>query len=275
MTDRAASTGSATASARVVVVTGAGGGIGRHLVSGLLGQGRTVVGLDLPAALPALPTLPAGGAADPDGATWLPCDVTDDAAVRQVFTRIEHEQGSVDLLVLAAGISAIGAFTDHDLAAHRRVMEVTHFGAVSCLQAALPVLRRTGGRVVLLGSVAGFAPVLGRPAYVAAKHAVTGLFTALRPELAREGVRVTIAHPTFVAGGMTEVAPRAATGPARAVTGAELSSEEVAAAVLAGIAAERDLVLVGRTARLAWQASRHLPRLYARMMTRRLEGRGP
>ena len=48
-------------------------------------------------------------------------------------------------------------------------------------QAALPGLRKARGRVVLIGSVTGFAPVLGRPPYVAAKHAVTGLFTAIRP----------------------------------------------------------------------------------------------
>ena len=62
-------------------------------------------------------------------------------------------------------------------------MDVNLHGAVRTVRPALPHLRATGGRIVVMSSVAGFAPVLGRPAYVAAKHAVTGLFASLAIEL--------------------------------------------------------------------------------------------
>src|SRR5690606_35120519 len=159
---------------------------------------------------------------------------------------------------------AIGAFEDHDLEVHRRVMDVTHFGAVSVTLAALPALRAASGRVVVVGSVAGFAPVLGRPPYVAAKHAVTGLFTALRPELEPDGVGVTLVHPTFVSGGMAEASDRAE-GRERATTGEELTPADVADAVVVAIARGRDHVLVGRTARRAWIVNRLAPTLYERL----------
>jgi NAD(P)-dependent dehydrogenase (short-subunit alcohol dehydrogenase family) len=246
----------------VAVVTGAGGQIGRAVLDRLTAGGAAAVGLDLPAACPA------------GDDRFLPCDLTDEEQVRAVLDEVGRRHGRVDLLVHSAGLSAIGRFEDHDLATHRRVMEVTHLAVVSVTLAALPLLRQAGGRVVLIGSVTGFAPVLGRPPYVAAKHAVTGLFEAIRPELAEQGVGVTVCHPTFVTGGMTEDVGREQ-GHRRATTGEEVTPDDVAAALLDGVAHGRDLVLVGRTARLAWVVSRHLPRTYVRMMTRRLRATSP
>ena len=242
----------------VAIVTGAGGQIGRALMADLEERGATPVGIDLERACP-----------ESDD-RYLACDITDEAAVASVFEEVDRRHpGGMDLLVHSAAVSAIGRFEDHDLATHRRVMEVTHLGAVAVTQAALPALRRARGRIVLIGSVTGFAPVLGRPPYVAAKHAATGLFTTLRPELAPDGVSVTICHPTFVTGGMAEASDRAP-GRERATSGEELTPQDVSTALLDGVAAGHDLVLVGRTAKQAWVISRHLPRVYAWVMRRRL-----
>lgn len=245
---------------RVAVVTGARGRIGRLICAGLRAQGYAVVGLDRSA------TVLDG---NEESGRLIVCDLADDVQVSEAFATVEREYGRLDLLVLSAGLSAIGAFTDHDVRVHRDVMDATHFGAVACLSHAYPLLRASRGRVVLIGSVTGFAPVLGRPAYVAAKHAVTGMVEALRPELAEDGIAVTVIHPTFVAGGMSEAAPRRA-GAQRATTGEEISSADVADATLRGIERGAERVFVGRTARLAWVASRHTPRLYRRLMVRRM-----
>jgi short-subunit dehydrogenase len=245
----------------VAVTTGAGGQIGRRLMADLERRGAVVAGLDLPGACP-------------EGDTrYLPCDITDEAQVQHAFTALRDRYGRLDLLVHCAGLSAIGGFGDHDLSTHRRVMEVTHLGAVACTLAALPDLRRSHGRIVLIGSVAGFAPVLGRPPYVAAKHAVTGLFTALRAELRADGVGVTIVHPTFVTGGMAEV-PQHGARAQRMTTGEELTPQDVSTAVINGVLHGRNLVLVGRTARIAWYANRFAPRSYTALMERRLKS-GP
>lgn len=246
---------------KVAVITGAAGGIGRAMHRRFAQQGYTVVGLDLPHACPP---------ADPG---FLGCDITDEAQVRTAFEKVLAVYGRVDVLANNAGISAIGALMDHDVATYRRVMEVNYIGALLCARAALPALAATRGRIVVTSSVAGFAPVLGRPAYVGAKHAVTGLFTALRHELAPQGISVTMVHPTFVLGGMSEV-DRAA-GVQRATTGPEITSDEVARLIVRAVLDGRDLVLPGRTAKLAWWVNRLSPRAYAWAMTRQLHRNPP
>lgn len=235
----------------VVLVTGASGSIGTALRQRFADEGAGVVGLDV--------------VADP-GAGVLACDITDEQQVRAAVAQVVGEHGLLDVLVNNAGISAIGTIDDHDLATHRQVMEVDHLGALACTLAALPHLRASHGSVVTIGSVAGFAPVVGRPAYVAAKHAVTGLMEALRPELAADHVHVGLVHPTFVTTRL------ATTGGSRerSTTGAQVTPEDVADAVVEVVRHRRDRALVGRTAQLAWQTSRLAPRTYARLMTRRL-----
>lgn len=257
----------------VVLLTGASGSIGTALRTRLGAAGARVVGLDLHPA---------------DGV--LACDITDEAQVRAAVATLLTEHGRLDVLVNNAGISAVGTIDDHDLATHRRVLEVNHLGALACTLAALPALRASRGHVVTLGSVAGFAPVVGRPAYVAAKHAVTGLMEALRPELAADGVAVTMVHPTFVTSpllvapsatatsgaGTTDTAGTSAAGrtTTRTTTGAQVTPDQVAEAVLDAIRHRRERVLVGRTAYLAWHAHRLAPRTYTRLMTRRFRSEG-
>lgn len=237
----------------VVLITGAAGQIGARLVERFTEAGYAVVGLDLT-----------------EGDGILGCDITDPQAVRAAVDQVLAEHRRLDVLVHNAGISAIGRFEDHDVDTHARVLAVNHLGPVALTQAALPALRATRGRVVVIGSVAGFAPVLGRPAYVGAKHAVTGLFEALRPELARDGVGVTLVHPTFVTSGMSEAADRAE-GQERATTGPRVTPDDVAREVVEAVRRGRDRVLVGRTARMSWHVHRLAPRLYVKLMTRRLE----
>ena len=241
----------------VAVVTGAAGNIGARLMTRFEEAGHTVVGIDLPSACPV------------DDERFVGCDITAEDEVGAAFADILARTGRIDVLVNNAGISAIGRFEDHDLATYERVMAVNHLGSVACTQAALPALRASRGRVVAISSVTGFAPVLGRPAYVAAKHAVTGLFEALRPELAPDGVSVTVVHPTFVTGGMGEAAARAE-GTNRSTTGEEVTADDVARAVVEAVRTGRDRVLVGRTAWLSWHLHRLAPGLYVRMMSRRL-----
>jgi NAD(P)-dependent dehydrogenase (short-subunit alcohol dehydrogenase family) len=216
--------------------------------------GYQVVGIDLASAVP------------DEG--YLACDITDQAQVAAAFGQVTARYGRIDLLVNNAGISAIGGFADHDIAVWRQVMEVNFFGAVLCTRAALPGLRAAGGRVVVISSVAGFAPVLGRPAYVGAKHAVTGTFEAIRSELAGDGIALTLDYPTFVTGGMSESARPA--GVRRSTTGPQISPADVAAAIAAGVGAGRDRVLIGAIAHQSWWVNRLAPGVYRRLMVRRL-----
>lgn len=257
----------------VVVVTGAAGAIGTALVRRFAAVGCRVVGIDLAEHAPA--------AIVDVVALWCRGDVTEATDMQDAVDAAVEALGRIDVVVANAGITALGSFDETSDESFARVMDVNLHGAVRTLRAALPHLRASRGRVAVMSSVAGFAPVLGRPAYVASKHAVTGLFESLRPELAPDGVGVTVVHPTFLATSPADanptgrregtVEPAAVAGPRR-VTGRLLDADDVAHDVVRGLRRGDGQVFVGRTARLVRLVHRLAPNLYVRLMVRQLSG---
>lgn len=253
---------------RVVVVSGAGGGLGAALCRAYVAQGDCVVALEpvdatlqtLLASLPAAQVLGLGGAAG---------DVTQLASCTGAVTAAVEHFGGVDVVINNAGITQRSLFLDADLAQLRRVMEVNYLGAVQLTHAALPQLRQRRGVVAAVSSVAGFAPLLGRSAYCASKHALHGFFNTLRCELAPQGVAVCLASPAFIATGIASGGPCDHAN-ARLATGGESSPDTIAHAILHAIARRQPQLLPDRTARMAWWISKLAPALYARTMTRRI-----
>ena len=253
---------------RTVLITGAAGGLGAALCRRFAAVGANVVAVDLPGS-----PLDAVVAELGDRALAVRANVTDPASCRDAVAAALARFGRLDVLVNNAGITHFARFADTDPQVLRRVMDVNYFGAVHCTQAALPSIVDTRGQVVVISSVAGFAPIVGRPGYVGSKHAVTGLFSALRAELAPDGVGVTVVCPAFVATGIDRHALGATLdGPAgpRLATGRPSDPDRVAAAVVRGVVTRRRLVLPDRLSKLAWVASRLAPALYERLMARRL-----
>jgi NAD(P)-dependent dehydrogenase (short-subunit alcohol dehydrogenase family) len=251
-------------SRRVVMVSGAGGGLGAALCRACVAQGDCVVALEpnetalqaLLATLPASQVLGLGGTAG---------DVTQLASCTAAVTAAVQCFGGVDIVINNAGITQRSLFLEADLAQLRRVMEVNYLGAVHLTHAALPQLMARRGVVAAVSSVAGFAPLLGRSAYCASKHALHGFFDTLRCELAPQGVAVCLASPSFIATGIASSGDTA-----RVATGGESSPDTIAQAILQAIARRQPQLLPDRTARMAWWVSKLAPALYARTMTRRI-----
>ncbi len=210
------------------------------------------------------------------GASALPlaCDVTSPADCEAAIKSVLATTGGIDVLVNNAGITHLGAFREVDPEVLRRVMEVNFFGAVHCTQAALPALLERRGQIVVLSSVAGFAPLATRSGYAASKHALHGFFDSLRAEHRGDGLRVLIVCPWFVDTriGDHALGPDGGPAPPGARTGARglLRPEQVADAVVVAAGQGRRLLLVPGRARLAYHVSRLAPRLYERLMLRRL-----
>ena len=163
--------------ARTIIVTGAGSGIGRATARLFLAHGWRVALLGRRAE--AL----ADSAEGHDNALVLPCDVTDEAAVDAAFDTVTQHWGRIDVLFNNAGRN-LGADTPDRIAPDdfRAVLDVNVTGVFLCARAAFARMRAQdpqGGRIINNGSISAHAPRPGTIAYTAAKHAVTGMTRAL------------------------------------------------------------------------------------------------
>jgi NAD(P)-dependent dehydrogenase (short-subunit alcohol dehydrogenase family) len=164
---------------RTALVTGASSGIGAACAARLVGAGwRVFAGVRRVGDAPA-------------GTQEILLDVTNEDHVRAAAERIEELHG----LVNNAGIAIAIPLEFIPLAELRRQFEVNVVGQVAVTQAFLPHLRRSRGRIVFVGSIAGQSalPFLGP--YAASKHALEAVADTLRVELRPFGVHVALVQP--------------------------------------------------------------------------------
>lgn len=179
---------------KVAVVSGGSSGIGLACARVLLQRGHRVVLL----ARDADRLARAAAALDPaqEGRVdVLAFDVAEAGAAQEAIAKVEARHGRIDWLITAAGVVEPGLFRDLDLADHRAQMEINYFGTLHLIRAALPVMRRHGGRITLVSSGAAFIGIAGYSGYAPGKFAVRALAEILRVELACEGISVSVAFP--------------------------------------------------------------------------------
>jgi len=126
-------------------------------------------------------------------------DVDSDASVKEGIGRIVKEGGPVDVLVNNAGIERTGSVEELPLAEFRAVMETNYFGAIRCIQAVLPAMRkRRSGCIVNVASVAGRIANSPMAPYTASKFALEALSESLAQEAKPFNVRVAIVEPGII-----------------------------------------------------------------------------
>ncbi len=256
---------------KVVVITGATGGMGRALCWRFGRAGAKLGLLDLQRETLSSFINELHRAGIP--AHGCECDVTNELACHAAMENVLAHFGRLDMLINNAGLTQRSAFAQTQSTVFQRVMNVNFFGALYCTQAALPELIKSKGMIIVMSSIAGFSPLFGRSGYSASKHALHGLFESLRTELRESGVQVMMVCPGFTATGIEKNAlggdGKPATQP-RSTTGRIARPEEVAEAIYRAAQKQKRLLVLSRVGKLAYWVSRLAPAFYERTMFKRL-----
>ena len=179
---------------KTVIVTGASSGIGRETA---IAFARADANLVLASRNEgALNELAAELAPMGRRVAVIPTDVTQRAAVDAMARRAAEELGSIDILVNNAGLGLNALLAEGSMTNIRRLFEVNVFGALHCIQAVVPYMKKQGsGQIINVSSVAGKIATPRNGAYAATKFALIAISDALRLELADYGITVTTVYP--------------------------------------------------------------------------------
>lgn len=223
---------------KVMLVTGAGRGIGRALCREAVRRGAAgIVAADLDAAQ-------ARATAAESGGLGLQCDVADAASVEAMVRAAEGHYGRVDVLVSNAGFGAQALDLDDALSAPdatwQRMWDVHVMAHVRACRAALPgMLARGSGCLVNVASAAGLLSQVGDSPYSATKHAAVAVAESLAITYGDRGIQVSVVCPQYVATAVTGLDESTAPGALPGV----LTVEQAATAMADGIEAGGFLIL--------------------------------
>ncbi|WP_103026946.1 SDR family NAD(P)-dependent oxidoreductase [Salinibacter altiplanensis] len=182
---------------KIVLITGAGHGIGQKTAELLANEGARVAVTDIdekagPATVDRIAD--AGGEA-----AFFQHDVTSETDWMRVVEEVQATFGNPDVLVNNAGVYHIEPVDEMDVDDWRALMDVNVTGVFLGLKHCTPLMRKQGrGSVVNLSSVAGLVGVSGHTCYGASKGAVCTMTKDAAIELADAGVRVNSLHPAYI-----------------------------------------------------------------------------
>jgi NAD(P)-dependent dehydrogenase (short-subunit alcohol dehydrogenase family) len=240
-----------TGGERVALITGAARGIGAATARTLAARGYRVslVGIE-PVRLEELAAELGGRHA------WFEADVTDQHQIDAAVVGTVERLGGINTVVANAGIAGYGTVVQTSPEAFHRTVDVNLTGAFRTAHAALPHVIERRGYVLIVASMASFAPLAGLGAYSASKAGADSLAAVLRQELAHRGAAAGSAHPSWIDTDMVRDATRDLGSfrrmrellpwPMRSTT----SVEECAAALADGIERRARRIFVPRSAAL-------------------------
>ncbi len=248
---------------KVVLVTGAGSGMGRLAAQRLTEAGAQVAGFDVNEE-----GLRETGRTCP-GFRAVGVDVTDPRAVEQSVADVEHSLGPIDRVMNAAAIMPTGLVLDQDTDLINRIMDINYGGTVNVTMATLPgMLERGRGDLVNFASIAGWLPAIHFGAYNASKFAVVAFTEVLAHENRNRGVRFACVCPPPVE---TPLLDQAKSNPKVLEDTKAIAPEQVLDAIERDLDRGRLMVFPDSTSRITYSLRRFLPGFIWRM-SHRAEG---
>ena len=181
---------------QVVVITGASMGIGEAIAKIFAGEGASLVMLSRDTA-----RLEAARAriGHMERTLALACDVRHRDEIDRIIGLTMHHFGRIDVWINNAGHGLVDSVAAMDMAACREMFETNLFGAISAMQAVLPVMKRQGsGTIINISSVAGHVPLAYSAGYSGTKFAMNAMGKAARIELRKRNINVLTVCPGYV-----------------------------------------------------------------------------
>jgi NAD(P)-dependent dehydrogenase (short-subunit alcohol dehydrogenase family) len=241
---------------KVVVITGAGSGIGRALALQAAGHGALLAISDWNEAglAESVEQLKAAGVRELRSDQ---VDVSDRAAVAEWAAAVAEQFGRVDMVVNNAGVTVTGDFEEMSYEDFDWIVGVNLMGVINGTKEFLPHLIASGdGHLINLSSLFGLISMPGQTAYNATKYAVRGFTEALREEMLvnRHPVGVTCVHPGGIKTGIARNGRKTLSQDAAAIDSlfdkklARMTAEKAAQIILKGALSGKARVLVGADA---------------------------
>lgn len=252
---------------KVVVVTGASMGIGEAIAKQFADEGASVVLLSRDTARSEAARTRVG---HPDRTVALSCDVRNSEEIDRVLALTLHHFKRVDVWVNNAGKGLLDSVAQVDMHACHDVFETNFFGALSAMQAVIPVMRQQGGGTIInISSVAGHIPIAFHAVYSATKFALNAIGKGAGIELKKDGIHVLTVCPGYVRTAFGENAVRGnELKRVRPASVRGVTPERVARATLRGYVKQKREVIVPWTMHIPVKLYQLFPGLVERAMGR-------
>lgn len=239
---------------KIIIITGASGGIGESLAKKFSAEGSVVV--IAARQLEKLNQLKSSIENSGGKVHVVACDVSNESHCKLLIEETIRLYGRIDVLINNAGISMRALFSELDVDVIRKVMDVNFWGAVYCTKAAFPYLLKSKGSVVGISSIAGKKGLPGRTGYSASKFALEGFLETIRTENLKKDLHVLVACPGFTASNIRQSAlakDGSQQGESPRDESSMMSSDEVAAHIYNAVKKrKRDLILTGNGKLTVW-----------------------
>jgi 3-dehydrosphinganine reductase len=190
-------------------------------------------------------------------------DVSQHEQANSRLARTVADFGSPDILINSAGVSCPQRFEDIPYSKFDEIMRINLNGTWNTVSILLPYMKERGGSIVNVSSVAGYIGIFGMTAYSASKYAVIGFSEALRSELKRFGITVSVLCPPDVDTPMLERAEKIKPEETKAISSAAsiMKPLDVARDVINGMERGQFLILPGFGTKYTYFMKRLFPGL--------------
>jgi len=260
---------------KVILVTGAGGGIGGEVVLELLARGAKVAAVDLREK--GLQKLKERLGDKAKSLTTHTANTTDRNAAAKLPDEVIKAQGQIDGLINVAGIiQPFIKINDLDFDDIERVMNVNFYGTLNMTKAFLPhLLKRPDAHIANVSSMGGFLPVPGQSVYGASKAAVKLLTEGLYAELLDTNVRVSVIFPGATATNITEnsgvKAPNVSEADIKKQSAMMLSPQKAAKIIVDGIEKNKLQIFTGKDSNMMNILYRLNPTFATKFITKQMK----